>query len=52
MIKTITKKQWESKRKMGYGHVKNGKRYILDWSDKGTTIVEVDVTGMRKPNKK
>ena len=50
MVKKITKAQWQSKRKQNYAHVKNGKRYVLTWSDKGTTVVEVEVIGMRKLN--
>lgn len=50
MVKKITKAQWALKRKMNAGYIKDGKRFVLDWSGAKTKRIEVEVIGMRKAN--
>jgi len=53
MVKTISKAKWRKYQKMGDKYmkmawIKNGKRFIkINYK-----AVEVNVTGMRKPNRK
>lgn len=49
-MKQITKKQWE-KTSRDYKSIKNGQRYVLGWTDKGTSLIPVEVIGMKKPKK-
>lgn len=50
-MRTITKEQWNAKKKHGYASITDGQRFILSLEKEGTCLVPVIVTGMRSVRK-
>ena len=50
-METITKKEWNNKPK-DYKSIIKGQRYMLKWTNSGTSLVPVKVIGMREPPKR